>query len=291
MDGTTQTNTVVQGLNEDTPTETYEIGGKTVYVKRDDLMGSLPFLPPWGKIGAINALVDKYIDKNKPLTHLSVDGSWSGWVLASICEGLGIEFHYSHPDSKKFNRDILKQVENLYPACKFNPVKPNMMAIMYNVLRNQAKEEEWQMLPYAFNHEFYKNYLAERVQQVDDQFGPFDNLVVSSGSGVSVAGLARGFFADEMKKFWNPKITKRIWTTAVSSESSIRRTLKENNLQRMPIKLRVSEFDFQDRMENYKAPFPCNQFWDIKQWHWLENNIEKLDGEILFWNLGGIYEY
>ena len=44
-------------------------------------------------------------------------------------------------------------------------------------------------------------------------------------------------------------------------------------------------------MDWYETPFPCNQFWDIKQWHWLENNIEQIDGDILFWNIGGKYLY
>jgi hypothetical protein len=44
-------------------------------------------------------------------------------------------------------------------------------------------------------------------------------------------------------------------------------------------------------MEDYQVPFPWNQFWDIKQWHWLENNIDKLEGTILFWNVGGIYKF
>jgi hypothetical protein len=44
-------------------------------------------------------------------------------------------------------------------------------------------------------------------------------------------------------------------------------------------------------MEDYKTPFPINQFWDIKQWHWLEENIDKIEGDILFWNIGGIYKF
>jgi len=40
-------------------------------------------------------------------------------------------------------------------------------------------------------------------------------------------------------------------------------------------------------MESYETPFPCNEFWDKKAWYWLEKNIQKFEGEILFWNLGG----
>ena len=40
-------------------------------------------------------------------------------------------------------------------------------------------------------------------------------------------------------------------------------------------------------MEDYEVPFPCNGTWDRKAWKWLEHNIEKLEGNILFWNIGG----
>lgn len=277
---------MVLGLTEDTPLEEYKIKGRSVWVKRDDLMGDDIHLPPWGKMAAIYRLVDKYVDKSKPLTHLSVDGSWSGWTLAAICEDLGIEFYYSHPNSKKISQELLGMVKEKYPSCKFNPIRPNMMSIMYNSLKKQAKEEGWQMLPYAFNHDFYMDYLSERIQP----YTHFKNLVVSSGSGVSLSGLAKGYFREELKEFW-PQTDKKIWTTCVSSESSINKMLKKNGLAQLPVKVRKSEYDFDDRLDGYEAPFQCNQFWDIKQWHWLENNIDSIEGDILFWNIGGIYKF
>ena len=277
---------MVLGLTEDTPLEEYKIKGRSVWVKRDDLMGDGIHLPPWGKMAAIYRLVDKYVDKSKPLTHLSVDGSWSGWTLAAICENLGIEFYYSHPDSKKISQELLGEVKERYPYCKFNPIRPNMMSIMYNSLKKQAKEEGWQMLPYAFDHDFYMDYLSDRIQP----YNHFKNLVISSGSGVTLSGLAKGFFREELKEFW-PQTDKKIWTTCVSSENSINKMLKKNGLSQLPIDVRKSEYDFDNRMEEYNAPFPCNQFWDIKQWHWLENNIDSIEGDILFWNVGGIYKF
>lgn len=277
---------MVLGLNTDTPLEEYKIKGRSVWVKRDDLMGDGIHLPPWGKMAAIYELVNKYIDKSKPLTHLSVDGSWSGWTLAAVCEDLGIEFYYSHPDSKKISKQLLSEVKEKYPNCKFNPIKPNMMAIMYNSLKKQAREKGWQMLPYAFDHDFYKDYLKDRIQP----YKHFKNLVVSSGSGVTISGLLKGFFEEELKEFW-PQTEKRAWTTCVSSESSIKKMFKKNGLAQLPIDIRKSEYDFDDRLEWYETPFPCNQFWDIKQWKWLEENIDKLDGDILFWNIGGKYLY
>jgi hypothetical protein len=273
------------GLNIDTPLEEYKIKGRSVWVKRDDLMGDGINLPPWGKIAAVYELVKKYVDPSKPLTHLSVDGSWTGWVLAAICRDLGIEFHVSYPDSKKISQEYLGMIKEMYPEVHMNPIRPNMMQIMYNSLKGQAQEKGWQMLPYAFNHNFYKDYLADRIQP----YAHFDNLVVSSGSGVTLSGLVKGYYREELKEFF-PKVNKKVWTTCVSSESSIKKTLQSSGIP-IPINIRKSEFLFENRMEDYSVPFPCNQFWDIKQWHWLENNIDQIEGTILFWNIGGIYKF
>jgi hypothetical protein len=275
----------LKGLNEDTPLELYHIKGREVWVKRDDLMGDGVTLPPWGKIAAVYELVKKYVDRSKPLTHLSVDGSWTAWVLAAICEQLDIEFYASHPDSKKISQEYLGLIKEKYPKTHLNPIRPNMMQIMYNSLRGQARENGWQMLPYAFDHDFYKDYLAERIQP----FTHFDNLVVSSGSGVTLSGLARGFYREELKEFF-PDVKRKIWTTCVSSESSIKKTLKKSGIP-IPLNIRKSEYLFENRLDGYEAPFPCNQFWDIKQWKWLEENIDQIEGTILFWNIGGIYKF
>ena len=184
-------------------------------------------------------LVKKYVDPSKPLTHLSVDGSWSGWCLAAVCEDLGIEFYYSYPDSKKISKELINMVKEKYPSCKFNPIRPNMMSIMYNSLKKQSRIDEWQMLPYAFNHDFYMDYLSDRIQPYTN----FKNLIVSSGSGVSLSGLAKGYFREELKEFW-PQTDKTIYTTCVSSESSINKMLKKNGLAQLPIKVRKSEYDF-----------------------------------------------
>lgn len=277
---------MVLGLREDTPLEEYKIKGRSVWVKRDDLMGDGITLPPWGKMAAIYRLVEKYVDKSKPLTHLSVDGSWSGWTLAAVCEDLGIEFYYSHPNSKKISQELLGMVKEKYPSCNFNPIRPNMMSIMYNALKKQANENGWQMLPYAFDHDFYKDYMSERIKPYKN----FKNLVVSSGSGVTLSGLAKGFFSEELKEFF-PQTDRKIWTTCVSSESSIHKMLKKNGLSQLPINVRKSEFDFNDRLNGYEGPFPINQFWDIKQWRWLEENIDSIEGDILFWNVGGVYKF
>lgn len=278
----------LKGFTEDTPLEVYKIRGREVHVKRDDLMGDDINLPPWGKIGAVYHLAKKLVDKSKPLAHLSVDGSWTAWVLGAVAEDLGIEFYAAYPDSKKISHDYLHTVLELYPNTNLYPIEPNMMQIMYNSLKRDSKEKGWQMLPFAFDHEIYRQYLIDRISPISN----FDNLVVASGSGVTLTGLARGFYTAELESFFVPNITKKVWTTCVSSENSIRKMLTKSGIPpHFPIDVRKSEYDFNDRLDGYEAPFPCNQFWDIKQWKWLEDNIEKIEGSVLFWNLGGKYKF
>ena len=273
------------GLNEETPLELYHIKGREVWVKRDDLMGDGMVLPPWGKLAALFELVKKYIDKSKPLVHLSVDGSWTAWALGAICEELGIEFYAAHPDSKKISQEYLGMIKEMYPKTNLYPIRPNMMQIMYNSLKKDAREKGWQMLPYAFDHDFYKDYLADRIQP----YSHFDNLVVSSGSGVTLSGLAKGYYREELKEFF-PQVKRKIWTTCVSSVSSINKTLKKSGIP-IPLNIRKSEYLFENRLDGYETPFPTNQFWDVKQWKWLEENIDQIEGTILFWNIGGIYKF
>ena len=57
--------------------------------------------------------------------------------------------------------------------------------------------------------------------------------------------------AEELKEFF-PKITKKIWTTCVSSESSITKTLKKSGIP-FPINIRKSEYAFEDRLNGIET--------------------------------------
>ena len=266
----------MKGFRIDTPLEKYNIKGKDVFVKREDLMGDNTFLPRWGKILAIKNYIEKNIDINKPLTTLSVDGSWSGWVVSSICNDLGIEHLYSFPNSKKFNKKILDNVVSFYPKIKLNPIKPNMVSIMYNGLKGKCKKNGTQIVPYGFEHEDFISVFEDRIKE----YNQFDNLIVSSGSGISLIGLTRGFL---LRK------SQRVISVCVSSENTINKRLKKYGID--GVEVYKSKYDFSNRMEDYNTPFPTNQFWDRKGWKWLEENIKPIEGSILFWNLGGEYEY
>ena len=83
-----------------TPIETYKLNGIDVDVKRDDLVGDGVVFPRWAKIEGIRRILESGdIDKSKPLTHLSVYGSWTGWFLSRLCQEYCIEFISAYPNT------------------------------------------------------------------------------------------------------------------------------------------------------------------------------------------------
>ncbi len=265
-------------LQLNTPIETYNVNGKSVYVKRDDLMGDGEILPPWGKLSALrNVLLD--VNPTKPLIHLSVYGSWSGWALSQISKELGYEFIMAYPKSKKYPEYMLEKVDRTLP------LKPNMMSILYNKVGSIAREKDYIRLPYAFDHSAYIDTQRKRFREVKEKLD-FDHLVVSSGSGVTCLGMLLEH--DPFPSLFEPDNKRTFHTVCVSSESSIKKKFSKYQIYDTDnVEIVKSEFAFDDKMEWYDTPFPCNEFWDKKAWYWLEQNISKFDGDILFWNIGG----
>ena len=118
----------------------------------------------------------------------------------------------------------------------------------------------------------------------------YDNLVVSIGSGVTASGLIKEFleYGDDWWKLDSE--SRKVYSITMSAFSSTKKILNENHAGDLKnVILDKSPYEFDDMMDDYEVPFDCNEFWDKKQWYWLEQNIETLKGKTLFWNIGGSY--
>jgi hypothetical protein len=130
--------------------------------------------------------------------------------------------------------------------------------------------------------------MASRMDEVLHTY-EFDHLVVSMGAGVTCSGLIRRFLE---YKDWKDiaKNKRQVHGVTMSSIGSTKTILQQNRAyDPNNVHIYKSSYAFDDMMEDYNVPFDCNEFWDKKMWYWLENNIEKLEGNILFWNIGGSY--
>ena len=268
------------GLNLNTPVETYHLNNISVDVKRDDLHNGDLDLPPWAKIEGVRQLMtSEIIDKNKPLVHLAVRGSYTGWVLGHYGKEYDLDIRIAYGDSKNYPREMLDKVESY--GAKLVPLRPNMMAILYNSMSSLAREKGWQKLPYAFDHPIYHKYWYDKTKQFFDD-SDYDNLIVLGGSGVTGIGMIRSFLDTE-----NFIMNKKVYIISTSTISSVKNKLKEGECY-FPNNTIIKDtpYDFYDEMEDYETPFPCNVNWDKKAWWWLEQNIENIKGKTLFWNIG-----
>lgn len=268
------------GLDFNTPTETYMLNGIPVDVKRDDLHNGTLELPPWAKIDGVRQLLtSELIDKNKPVIHLTVRGSYTGWVLGYYGKGLGYDIKIAYGDSKNYPREALDRIESY--GVELVPIRPNMMQIVYNSMTKLAKENDWQRLPYAFDHQIYHKYWQDKTTNYFND-SDYDNLVILGGSGVTSVGMIRGFLDTE-----NFIMKKKVYVISSSTISSVTNKLKQwETFYPNNVIIRDTPYDFYDEMNFYETPFPCNCNWDKKAWWWLEQNIEKLSGKTLFWNIG-----
>ena len=273
-------------FNFDTPLEKHICGETEVYIKRDDLLNGNMDLPPWAKMEGIRRVLENgELSKDKPIIHLSVRVSYSGWALAYIGKELGFKIKIAYPDTKDYPQKALEKIESL--GAELVPMKPNILSIVISSVANLAKKENYQMMPYAFNHIDYINYFKERTQSIVQKKN-FKNLVINAGSGVTPSGILQGFMNFDSFGIQSEENKKYAHLITTASKSSIASMLKKWNVyDRNQTQIHETPHDFFDDMDWCETPFPCNGNWDKKAWIWLKENGCKLNGDILFYNLGG----
>lgn len=271
-------------IRDKTPTLKYDVKGRTVYVKREDLQGDGENSPAWGKLAATREMVKKLPD-DRPLVALNTYGSFSGWALSSICKELDVEFHMVHPKTRLIHDEYMDIC--LDNGAKLHGLRPNMFKIMYGQMGKYATEHNLQQLAYAYNSPVYLKFAANRMfKYLQDSKIQFDNFVIPTGSGVTLTGLVAGVFKH------NPNA--KVYTCGVGTMGGVSTQVSKYNFlqkRKNQIEVNISNYEFNDLMKWFEVPFPCNQFWDKKAWHWLTENIDRLEGKTLFWNLGGHNEY
>ena len=273
-------------FNFDTPLEEHLCGEKKVYVKRDDLLNGNMDLPPWAKMEGIRRVLESgELSRDKPIIHLSVRVSYSGWALAYIGKELGFKIKIAYPDTKDYPKKALEKIESL--GAELVPMKPNILSIVISSVGILAKKEKYQMMPYEFNHPEYITYFKERTQRIMQKKN-FKHLVINAGSGVTPSGILQGFMNFETFGVQSEEDKKYAHLITTASKSSIASMLKKWNVyDRNQTQIHETPHDFFDDMDWCETPFPCNGNWDKKAWSWLKENGCKLDGDVLFYNLGG----
>jgi hypothetical protein len=257
-------------IRYDTPIEQYEVNGKTIHVKRDDLQGDGVELPPWAKLTAIEKILTSgELDKNVPIIQLCIRVSYSGWALSQLGKAAGYEIKIAYPNSKNYPTDLRDQWESF--GAESVPLRANVNSIVLSWMKKEAEAKGYQYIPYGFDHPVYHEHWRSTLAQYDD----YDNLVVCAGTPVTCLGMCQGFPG------------RNIYLPSTSKEKTVLRKLKKFGLENDErISVHPSEFEFYDEMSDFETPFPTHKYWDKKAWRFVVENTELLEGKTLFYNLG-----
>lgn len=261
-----------------TPVDSHILNGRTVFVKREDLYASPP-APPLAKLRGLRVLLSRLCQAGA-----SVVGCYQtrvsniGHGLAAAC----LEFpslkcivvapktkHYADPTS-------IEVAQRLGAAVAFVPA--NRLSINYAQAERIVRKDGGVMLPFGMECQEAVEAVAVEAATISQQLIREATVIVSCGSGVTLAGLLKGF----------PDAPRRI--VGVSSGRSVSQIERcvIRHIGRIPsnVSIYAPLIPYHEAPSAY-CPFPCHPNYDLKAWEHLRCHLDKYEDPILFWNVGG----
>jgi hypothetical protein len=264
-------------FREETPVEEYLLRERRIFVKRDDLYGRTP-APPLAKLRGLRRLVDQLSANGS-----GVFGCWDthfsklGQGLAALCATQsGLKALVSYPVSG--NRGIphsIAEAERL--GAMLLPLPANRVAICYAMARKRVEALGGYMLPFGLECAEAVEAIAAVAATVDRQIYANGAIVLSCGSGVTMAGLINGLRAQPQKLI------------GVSSGRSLAAIISclRRHCAKLPacLELHPATSPYAHEVD-LPCPFPAHRNYDLKAWQFLEENLFSLPNPVLFWNIG-----
>lgn len=264
-----------------TPIERHICAGRAVWVKRDDLYAAPP-APPLAKIRGVRAHLEAHLAEAQAAAFVGVFDtrvSKAGWGVAWICREMGLPCRVYYPALKEhhgepqtFQRNAALLGAELYP------MKGGRTAVLYSQARAATGAANGLMLPLGL-------VVPEAVAAAEGEClaalraCSVGTIVVSVGTGTILSGILLG------AEGWDVDV----WgVTAGMDPARIARRVEVNVCGRPRAKYRLHRAGeyYVPAEPSGEDPFPMHPYYDLKAWRWLEQNIGRLRGPVLFWNIG-----
>jgi 1-aminocyclopropane-1-carboxylate deaminase/D-cysteine desulfhydrase-like pyridoxal-dependent ACC family enzyme len=260
-----------------TPLESHLVSGYSVWVKRDDLFAHPP-APPLGKLRGAIALIKKLREEGTDLV-----GCWDtrisalGQGIAAICayQFPDVRVITCYPNSKGSTLPEPLRIAKMLGA-EILPVRPGRITISFAEARREVQSRGGVMLPFGLDCLESVEAIALESRTVPPKAVNFGTVVVSCGSGVTLAGLVRGL---------GSRASHFVGVSSGRSVASIQRCLKRYGTPLEQITLVPPVVPY-SRCIKAEVPFPSHPNYDEKAWAVLKNRIRSLKPPVLFWNVG-----
>jgi 1-aminocyclopropane-1-carboxylate deaminase/D-cysteine desulfhydrase-like pyridoxal-dependent ACC family enzyme len=262
-----------------TPLEQYLLDNGHVWVKRDDLFARWP-APPLGKLRGARALLRELYRDGVRLV-----GCWDTRISAlgqgiTICarELPGLKVIVAYPASRGSEIPDPLRVASQFGA-KILPVRAGRITISFADARKRVEASGGVLLPFGLDCIQSVSAIEREAARIPDSAVSGGTVVVSCGSGVTLAGLLRGLGA---------RPSRYIGVSCGRSIGMIQRCLSkyvENCLDVVELIPPVHSYSKQLALS---CPFPTHPNYDLKAWAFLRENFRSLRAPVFFWNVGAI---
>jgi hypothetical protein len=248
-----------------------------MWVKREDLC--CPPGPHFAKTRGVFAHIFKRSET--VIGCLDTAHSQGGWATAQACALLGKQSVIFHPLFKDGRPPSRSQVEGEKLGARLMGLKAGRSAVLYHQCRT-AMAGRGYMMPNALK-------LDETVDETAAEFArtpiPKDvrGIVVPASSGTIAAGVFRG-----MRE---AGLDLPLWVH-LGYERPLKATMTYIEAKagfsgegRLTV---VDEgYAYKDEARaGATPPFPCNGFYDLKAFRWVQAILRNMAEPVLFWNIG-----
>jgi hypothetical protein len=275
-------------VKDNTPWEDYDVGGRRVWVKREDLCCPPPG-PPFSKIRGVERAITAHLARDFiPESVGVVDSvhSKAGWAVAYVCREFGLPCHVYYPKLKAEVEGYVRPYQQ--KAREMGAVLHALPATMSSVLFYQARKMYFDALvDYGYfmpNGLRLRETILQTANEVCRGIPDMDVLkseavwVVSVSSGTIAAGVASGlerlsFMGTLVLHLGFSRSEKNLLHYVKSWAPNVRTVVVDGGYQ------------YAEAIQG-SAPFPCNPYYDLKAWEWLKPGIQAFRGSIVFWNIG-----
>lgn len=267
-----------------TPVEPHVCGGRTVFVKREDL--SSP--EPGPRFSKIRGVVEHLKSHREPvLGVLDTYHSKAGWGVAFLGQRLGRKVVVFFPRYKGEEGLRENQLRARSFGAELVELPAGRSAILYHQARRRLSElyPGAYLLPNALKLEESVNATANEVWRCDPALFDGATWVVSVSSGTIAAGVVKGLAAVQARGRVVLHMGYR------RSEEELVRYVRDKVGSPLPGSLRLDVVDegwaYKDHRLEPNPPFPCNEYYDRKAWGWLSENLDRFGADpVVFWNIG-----
>jgi len=276
----------------DTPWETYTANDTRIHVKREDLCCPYPG-PSFSKIRGLFAYINTKLNSSlyPPDCIGVVDSihSKAGWGTAYLCHDLNIPCMVFYPYTKAQGIDKIGyfQFRCLDLGASIYPIPATKSAVLWYKARKIFKDGHptGLLLPNGLKLQETVNQTCEEL--VNDALAvhlasnPESCWIISISSGTIAAGVIKGL----AKLLYKGTIILHMGYSR--SRDGLRHYLSKMDCNYANVRIQIIDegYGYSDLVQ-CKSPFPCNPYYDLKAWKWLQEHIDILPKNIVFWNIG-----